>query len=53
MDDDGPNPPSNISIEKTIKESTTDPESGLFHKGEHKQVFAYAVETAVTNMDGF
>ena len=29
-----------------IKESTTDPESGWFHKGEHKQVFAYSVETA-------
>ena len=32
--------------EKEVKESTTDPESGWFHKGEHKQVFAYAVETA-------
>jgi transposase len=31
---------------KEIKISTTDPESGWFHKGEHKQVFAYAVETA-------
>ena len=31
---------------KTIKESTTDPESGWFHKGEHKQVFAYTAETA-------
>ena len=31
---------------KEIKESTTDPESGWFHKGEHKQVFAYGVETA-------
>lgn len=31
---------------KTIKESTTDPESGWFRKGEHKNVFAYAVETA-------
>ena len=29
-----------------IKRSTTDPESGWFHKGEHKQVFAYSVETA-------
>ena len=27
------------------KESTTDPESGYFHKGEHKQVFAYASNT--------
>lgn len=31
---------------KIIKESTTDPESGWFRKGEHKNVFAYAVETA-------
>lgn len=31
---------------KTIKYSTTDPESGWFHKGEHKNVFAYAIETA-------
>lgn len=27
------------------KESTTDPESGYFHKGEHKQVFAYTTNT--------
>ena len=45
-DDDTPNPPSVNSKERTIKESVTDPESGWFHKGEHKQVFAYAVETA-------
>lgn len=32
--------------EKTIKESTSDPESGWFRKGEHKSVFAYAVQTA-------
>lgn len=31
---------------KTIKSSTTDPESGWFRKGEHKHVFAYAIETA-------
>ena len=29
-----------------MKCSTTDPESGWFHKGEHKSVFAYSVETA-------
>lgn len=33
-------------LEKEVKESTSDPESGWFHKGEHKQVFAYSVETA-------
>lgn len=26
--------------------SDTDPESGLFHKGEHKEVFAYSVQTS-------
>ena len=31
---------------KEIKTSTTDPESGWFHKGDHKEVFAYAIETA-------
>ena len=31
---------------KTQKSSTSDPESGWFRKGEHKHVFAYAVETA-------
>lgn len=31
---------------KTVKCSTTDPESGWFRKGEHKHVFAYSVETA-------
>lgn len=31
---------------KTIRCSTTDPESGWFRKGEHKNVFAYAIETA-------
>jgi transposase len=31
---------------KTIKCSTTDPESGWFRKGEHKHVFAYGIETA-------
>ncbi|MBQ8189602.1 MAG: IS1182 family transposase [Lachnospiraceae bacterium] len=38
---DGSNP-----LEKEIKCSTSDPESGWFRKGEHKSVFAYAVETA-------
>ena len=31
---------------KEEKRSTTDPESGWFHKGEHKEVFAYSIETA-------
>lgn len=32
--------------EKHVKQSTSDPESGWFRKGEHKNVFAYSVETA-------
>ena len=39
-DDDGP------SSGKEVKASTTDPDSGWFHKGDHKEVFAYGVETA-------
>ena len=31
---------------KEKKVSETDPESGWFHKGEHKEVFAYSVEAA-------
>ncbi len=39
---DGPKPPE----EKIINESTTDPESGVFHKGEHKKCLAYTAQTA-------
>ncbi len=48
-DSDDDNPPSSGTggkKEKEIKTSTSDPDSGWFHKGEHKSVFAYAVETA-------
>ena len=31
--------------EKIINESTTDPESGVFHKGEHKKCLAYTAQT--------
>ncbi len=31
---------------KVVTESTTDPESGLFHKGEHEKQFAYVANTA-------
>ena len=31
---------------KTQKASVTDPESGWFHKGDHKHVFAYCIESA-------
>jgi len=39
-DDDAP-PPT-----KNVKTSTTDPECGLFHKGEHEKMFAYTAHTA-------
>lgn len=32
--------------QKEIKQSTTDPDSGVFHKGEHKKVFAYTANVA-------
>lgn len=47
--EDNNNPPSGPAggkEEKTVKASTSDPESGWFRKGEHKHVFAYAVQTA-------
>ncbi len=42
FDDDDNTPPE----EKEITESTSDPESGLFHKGEHKKCFAYNAQVA-------
>ena len=44
--DDDEDSHSSGSGEKMIKVSTTDPESGWFHKGEHKSVFAYTIQTA-------
>ncbi len=41
-DDDDDEPPKT----KTVTVSKTDPESGLFHKGEHKKCFAYTANTA-------
>ena len=45
-DDDNNGGSSSGGVFKEEKCSTRDPESGWFHKGEHKQVFAYAIETA-------
>ncbi len=46
--DDDHLPPSlgGSTKEKETKASTSDPESGWFRKGEHKNVFAYGIETA-------
>jgi len=43
-DEDGGSPGS--SKERMVRESTTDPESGMFHKGEKEKCFAYTVTTA-------
>lgn len=43
FDDDEDNEPPK---QKEIRESTSDPESGLFHKGEHKKCFAYNAQVA-------
>jgi transposase len=47
-DDDDDNKGNGISSSnlKEKKVSTVDPESGWFHKGEHKEVFAYSAEAA-------
>ena len=45
-DDSDNNSSGSGGSEKEIRVSTSDPESGWFRKGEHKSVFAYAVETA-------
>ena len=43
--DDDDDTPSALPKQKTVIESTTDPESGVFHKGEHKKCFAYEAHT--------
>lgn len=42
-DSNGTGPDSELKEQKV---SETDPESGWFHKGEHKQVFAYSIQSA-------
>ena len=42
FDDDDSTPPE--EKERTI--STTDPDAGIFHKGDHRQCFAYEAHTA-------
>lgn len=44
-DDDDDSGNSGNGETKEQKVSTTDPESGWFHKGEHEEIFAYSVET--------
>lgn len=42
----------NMEALKEEKQSTTDPESGWVHKGEHKEVFTYAIEAACDDDNG-
>lgn len=44
--DDSPSSGTRSTDLKEQKQSETDPESGWFHKGEHKEVFAYSVQAA-------
>ena len=37
---------------KHIKESTVDPDSGFYHKGEHEKIFAYSA-SALCDVNGF
>ncbi len=38
--------------EKEVMTSATDPECGVFHKGEHKKCFAYTAQTACDTLRG-
>jgi hypothetical protein len=46
FDDDAQNGSEEPVEEKIVTKSTTDPECGVFHKGEHKKCFAYEAHTA-------
>ena len=43
--DDDDDTPSSHSKQKTVTESMTDPDSGVFQKGEHRKCFAYEAHT--------
>lgn len=46
FDDDGPGKGGGTGKTKETEKSTTDPECGIFHKGEHEKCFAYTAHTA-------
>lgn len=46
FDDDGPGKGDGTGKTKETEKSTTDPECGIFHKGEHEKCFAYTAHTA-------
>ena len=45
-DNDNNNQPPKPPATKTVTQSRTDPECGMFHKGEHEKQFAYVANTA-------
>ena len=46
FDDDGPGKGGGTGKTKETEKSTTNPECGIFHKGEHEKCFAYTAHTA-------
>ena len=50
-DDDDDSTPSAPARQKTLTESTTDPDSGVFQKGEHRKCFAYEAHTVCDRRD--
>jgi transposase len=44
-DEDDEQKPGRGGTTKEVMQSTTDPECGMFHKGEHKKEFAYVTQT--------
>ncbi|WP_413779286.1 IS1182 family transposase [Anaeroselena agilis] len=46
FDDDDNDPGGEATEQKEVKESTTDPESGMFHKGDKERCFAYTASVA-------
>ena len=46
FDNDGSEKGGGAGQTKEIEKSTTDPECGMFHKGEHEKCFAYTAHTA-------
>lgn len=51
-DDEGDSEQREPAEEREVKQSTTDPDSGLFHKGEKERCFAYSASVA-SDRNGF
>ena len=51
FDDDDDGKGNKTGKTKEVEKSTTDPECGMFHKGEHEKCFAYTAHTACDRHD--